>query len=369
MLTVLVFFVILGLLIFVHEFGHFFAAKRSGAAVDEFGFGFPPRIWGFRHKETLYSINAIPLGGFVKVRGEDSRTMEPGTFAALSIGRRAWVLVNGVLMNIVLAYVLFTVGFLIGTPTTLSDDIPPGANVTERNLYIESVIMNSAAERAGILPGDIIQQIDRLPVTSLSEVQAYNSARAGSSESLRIKRDGNVVMVTVTPQVLPDSGGKAVWGVELVEGGILRFPIHLALYHGITATGTLFWNILNAFGDLIRQIFTTRSVSDDITGPIGIAVLTGRVVDLGIFHLIQFTALLSLNLALINILPFPALDGGRLLFLVIELFTRKRVSAKIERVVHSTGFALLLLLIAFITFRDINRFGGIIQKFFQGFTI
>lgn len=369
MFTILIFLLILGLLIFVHEFGHFFAAKRSGAAVDEFGFGFPPRLWSIRRGETRYSLNLIPLGGFVKVRGEDSATSEAGSFSTLSLGRRAWVLASGVFMNVFLALTLFFIGFVVGTPTALPDELPSGAIVRDKNLQIVTVVENSPAGKSGMLPGDVLVEIDGQPQSSLEDVQDYNNSRSGEEEMVLVQRGKTTMTVRVTPQVLPTSEGRAVWGVELLETGIVRFPIHQAIVRAVTVTATMLWNIVQAFGDLLRQLFSTQTLPQDVTGPIGIAVLTGRVVDLGLLHVIQFTALLSLNLAIINALPFPALDGGRLLFLLIELISRKRVNAKVERIVHATGFAILLLLITAITFRDVGRFGGNIARFFQGFTL
>ncbi len=364
--TVLIFLLILGLLVFVHEAGHFVAAKRSGAQVLEFGFGFPPRIVGVRYKGTIYSLNWIPLGGFVKIKGESGeRSGDPDSFASLPAWKRAIILISGVAMNVVFAAVLLSVLFATGAPTALDQKLPNGAQVGERHVQVLQVVENSPAAEAGLRFGDIIEEIDSTPVVSVDAVQQYNAVHGGIAENVLVRRGSETLTVSLTPRVLRSDDGRAVWGVGLVESGIVRFPWYQAIWIGLRSTFVLTWQILAAFGALLSNLLLQGQVSADVSGPVGIAAMTGQVSSLGFAYLLQFMALLSLNLAIINILPIPALDGGRVLFLLIEKIRGKAVNVRTEALIHNIGFTLLLLLVGLITLRDIGRFRGPLLEFFQ----
>lgn len=248
-LTVIVFIVILALLVLSHEIGHFVAAKKAGVKIEEFGFGFPPRLLSFKKGETIYSLNLIPLGGFVKIYGEDGQHKEDSrSFSSQSVRQRFQMLISGVLMNIVLAIFLLTI---------------------------------------------------------LS---------------------------------------------------IFVYPWYQGLWMGLVNTFYLIGLIIIALAQLFWQLILTGRFQGEVFGPVGIASLTGKVVEMGFLNVLYFTALLSINLAIINVLPFPALDGGRLLFLAIEKIKGKPVSQKTEKAIHTAGFALLILLMLIVTFRDIQRF-------------
>lgn len=355
--TILIFFVILLALVLVHEWGHFFAARRLGIKVDEFGFGFPPRLASIERGGTRYSFNWLPLGGFVKLKGEAGENREePDSFASQKPWRRSVVLLAGVTMNLVLAFFLLSGGFMLGVPVSLQENEIDHA----RDIKIQVVMVspNSPAEQAGIKIGDAIVSLNGQSFNTLSEVQDYIAANSGSAIELKLDRLGESVTVLAQPTVLPEVPDRAILGVNLLQTGILSYPWYEAVWQGAKATVVLTREIVMAFGQLFRGLIITRQVPADVAGPVGIAVLTGQVVDLGFAYVLQFAALLSINLALINVLPFPALDGGRLLFVVIEKLRHKATDAKTEAIVHNIGFAFLMILVVLITYRDLVRLGS-----------
>lgn len=374
MLAIITFILVLGLLVFVHEAGHFIVAKRAGMGVEEFGFGFPPRIIGIqkvdgrwrivprnsplatRHS-TIYSINWVPLGGFVRITGENGGDADdPRSFAARPRWQRAFVLVAGVAMNVVLAVALFTTVFVIGAPQVL-DGIPSGAKVRNQHAAIVGVLKDGPAIAAGFQPGDTIVAIDGQSFADIHAVQQYIREHTDRALEVTIEREGDRRAITVQPALLPGGTVTGI-GVQLVEVGTVRFPSHLALWYGIRTTGNVMVDILRAFGGLFRGIVVDHAITVDIAGPVGIAVMTGQVVRLGFIHLLQFTAVLSANLALLNVFPFPALDGGRLFLLGIEAIRRRALTRKIENAIHAAGFIVLLLIVVVVTYRDIVTFGG-----------
>lgn len=354
-ITIVIFVVILGLIVFVHEIGHFMAARRMGAAVEEFGFGLPPRIYGIKRKETLYSINWIPVGGFVKIKGEDGNEANDSTsFASKKVWQRIFMLSAGVFMNVVLAMVLFSIGFSIGLPSTLSDNMGT-AKVRDEKVQIIEVAKDTPAERAGFATGDQLVKIDDNIITTVDQVKSYNREKVGMPITVTYKHLNQEKSVSLTLEKLDDTG-EGKMGATLVETGIISYPWYESIWRGIKTTFEILWLIIDAFYQLIKNLITGRPTGADVSGPIGIAVLTGQVAQLGFSYLLQFTALLSLNLAIINFIPFPALDGGRVLFVVIEKIRGKQINRRIEAMIHNVGFTLLMLLILLITLRDINRF-------------
>ncbi|MCC7197394.1 RIP metalloprotease RseP [Candidatus Peregrinibacteria bacterium] len=534
LITVIAFLVIFSLLVLIHEWGHFFTARKAGIKVEEFGFGLPPRIWGVKKGETLYSINWIPFGGFVRLLGEDSRdpklAKDKRSFIAKPPRVRIMVIVAGVVMNFLLAYVLLTVGFIIGIkPLILSgDDViarlndgtietSPGfvvkdvtqdgpaakagmlvndkvvavdqkpvvsneeltnllksqndtghtvsvergtdrldltvaadqkqglgfstfeimflprveilnvkensasamagllpsdiilkindqpiyyldeylnairssgtlnfmvqrgneiRNVQVRMIQAPSVIMSGVfpgtpAEKAGVAKGDLLISIDGQTFSTPDEVIAYTKQKANKVLHYVFDRQGQLVEFDITPseQGLIGVGLSPVFSFENQELSVYTTdsPVSVLLIHDVQYT---FWvapfrafeeagrlSVLTAqmFGNVIHQVVTQFSVPEGVAGPVGIAQLTYQFVQEGAMSLLRFVALLSLSLAIINILPLPALDGGRLLFIVIEVITGKRVSAKLEGLIHAVGFLLLITLIFAVTYNDILR--------------
>jgi len=330
LITILIFVVILGILIFVHELGHFLAAKRSGLTVHEFGFGFPPRLVGLRRGGTLYSLNWIPIGGFVKIKGETGpETGEPDSFASLSAFRRTVILLAGVGMNVLLAALLLSFTFALGAPSAINETLPKGAVVRDQSIQVVSVLAQSPAAAAGLETGDRVLTIDGNTFATVEEIQEYNASRKDQTETILVQRGPETISATIVPSLLAESKEQAVWGVTLLPVGVVSFPWYTALWLGVRQTGVLFWQIIVAFAQLFKNLIIHQTVSADIAGPVGIAVLTGQVVNLGFLYVFQFTALLSLNLALVNALPFPALDGGRVLFVFLEKVRGRKISSRI----------------------------------------
>lgn len=364
LVTLIIFAVVIGVLIFIHEFGHFFSARKLGIAVEEFGFGFPPRMFGIKRGTTTYSINWIPFGGFVKIKGEDGGDhAEKSDFASRPFGQRALVLASGVLMNALLGAVLLSLVFALGAPTDLSGQLPSGARVSDARLEILDVVEDSSALRSGLMPSDSVLSVDGNTFTSIEALQQYNDGRSGQEERLVVRRDGEELVLSVTPEALPTSDGHAVWGVSLMPVGNVSLPWYRAIVEGGAQATTMLWQILVAFGLLLKNLIVYQTVPADVTGPIGIAALTGQVAQLGFVALLQFTALLSLNLAVLNILPLPALDGGRIAMAAIEKVRGKRITPRVETLVHSIGFYVLIGLIILITIRDVTRQSGAIGDF------
>ncbi len=367
MIAVLLFVAILAILILVHEFGHFFVAKRSGARVEEFGIGFPPRVLAWKKGETAYSLNLFPIGGFVKIYGEDGEKKDdPRSFASKSIGMRAFIVVAGVLMNIALAIVLFSAGHSLGLPQVLDDDqggstgSPQGARVKNITVRIVSIAKGSPAEVAEVQIGDVIWALKsadaaREDIENIKAVQEFIGRFKGEKIALFLKRGNEIIEKNIVPRANPPEGEGAL-GIAMARIGVVSYPFYLAPLKGVESTALFAWGTIKAFGEIVADFLTSGQVSEGLAGPIGIAVMSGEAQKMGFLFLLQFVALISINLAIINVLPFPALDGGRLLFLLIEKIKGSPVRQKYEKIAHTVGFALLILLMILITFRDIGKF-------------
>lgn len=363
MLTALTLIIVIAILVFVHEAGHFFAAIWHGIRVDEFGFGFPPRALGVKRGHTVYSLNWIPLGGFVKIKGESGEDRDdPDSFGSKPLWQRAHVLVAGVFMNVTLAWLLFAVGYMIGLPQ-LAEDLSPAARVADAKVAVMSVLPGSPAARAGLQAGDVVVSVNGMPVTDTPAVRE----RTGEAVEVKIgfRRDGQVNEVVATPETLKETGKIGI-GVALARTGMVSYVWYWAPVEAARAVWNLGLGILDAFWSLVRDLFTERRVTQDFSGPVGIAFITADVAKQGFRHLLQFTALLSLNLAIINILPFPALDGGRLAFLLVEAARGRAVGRRVEAMAHNIGFALLMILVLVVTYRDLVRYGARILAAFGG---
>lgn len=356
--TIVIFVALLSVLVFVHEAGHFFAAIKSGVKVEEFGFGFPPRAWGVKRGGVLYSINWIPLGGFVRIKGESGEDVDdPDSFAAKPIWKRAVILSAGVMMNIVLAWFLLSVGYLVGLPQIIEGE-SRFREVTNAELHVYDVMPGSPAAASGLRPGDTVVSVDDNNFTAAREVVAYTSARAGVPVTFAVTRgEENLPLVfSVTPAMMKDAGRPGV-GLALFETGFVSFPWYLAPIEAAKTTASFLYQITASLFGFFRELLVSRTVSQELSGPVGIAVLTGEVAALGFRYVIQFAALLSLNLAVINVLPLPALDGGRLAFLAVEAVRRRAAGRTVEAWTHNLGFAALMLIVLAVTYQDLVKYG------------
>ena len=327
-----IFFVIIGLslLILVHEWGHFLAARFFNLLVEEFGIGFPPRLFSKKFGETLYSINAIPLGGFVRIYGESAGIggdieNPKKSFVYLDAWKRAVIMLAGVFMNFIFGWLVISAVFFIGSPSVT---------------LIDLVAKNSPAFQAGIQGGDQV-----LGYESTEEFIAFINQNKGKEIILNIKRNDETLQLTLTPRLNPPKGEGAL-GIGLLDGGIPKHGFFNSLGKGLVASVTI---VTAIFGGLYQVIFSPQN----IIGPIGIFDIAINTGELGLIYLFQFLALISLNLVVLNILPIPALDGGRLLFIIIEKIRGKRFSLKTEARANAVGFSFLILLIILVTFKDI----------------
>ncbi len=371
--TIFIFLIVLSILVFVHELGHFGAARLFGVRAEEFGFGFPPRIFGFYKDEngnwkkikgnqevkdargTVWSLNWIPLGGFVKIKGENGENTDPDSFATKKPWQRAIILMAGVTMNILLAAMLFGVGYMIGLPQNLDGELGYGARVSNEQIQIIKVLPESPAEKVGIRMGDIIVSINNTPFRKYKDLQKYVDEHTGEELSYKIKRGDEEKIFIVKPELMEETGRGGI-GVAIAEIGLVKYPFYIAFWEGIKTAIFLTWAIIIAFYDLLKNLIIGNGMSAQVAGPVGIAALTGQMARMGFVYLLQFTAMLSINLAIINAFPFPALDGGRLLFLIIEKIKGSPVKQEVEGIIHYIGFALLMVLVIVVTFKDVGRY-------------
>jgi len=341
-ITILIFLGILAVLILAHELGHFATAKAFGVRVDEFGLGFPPRLIGIKRGETLYSLNAVPLGGFTKMAGEEDPDV-PRSLASKSVGARVIVLSAGSIMNALLPILLFTIAFMVPH------------NVATGDVVVAEVAPNSPAAAAGIETGDIILSLNDDPVNSIRDLQIFTQLNLGKEVNLALRHSDEMVEeVRLIPRWKPPppEGAMGV-AVRMPDAVIVRqsYPFWEAIPMGVNECIETFIIFKN---EILKWFI--GAVPVQLTGPVGIAQLTGEVARAGLSPLLLFAGFISINLALVNILPLPALDGGRIVFVLLGWVRRgKRISAKTEGLVHAIGFALLIAAMIALTYQDIIR--------------
>ncbi|MEK9155780.1 MAG: M50 family metallopeptidase [Patescibacteria group bacterium] len=355
-LTILAFLIVLGVLVLVHELGHFVVAKLSGVKVEEFAFGFPPRLFSIKKGETRYSVNVVPFGGYVKMLGELEHSASPRAFENQRAGKRFAISIAGVVMNILLAWTILTVGFIAGMSPIISDpDTLPGQKVSSE-IIVANVTKGSAAEKASFQAGDMLLRAqtgeDQVNFDSVESVGDFTRRHQGERVEFVYER-GNQ---SETKSVELSRDGEAPLGVALAERSIVKVPWYQAPYVALRET----WHVVEVtfrfFGQFLHNLFARGEVAEEVGGPVAVYVYSGLAVRAGVMVFLQFIAMLSVNLAIINILPFPALDGGRLLFIALEkLHGRKVVREEIENIIHTIGFAVLIALLLAITYRDIIK--------------
>ncbi|MDO4744968.1 MAG: RIP metalloprotease RseP [Bacillota bacterium] len=324
--------IIFCLLIFVHEFGHFITAKMCGIKVNEFAIGMGPAFFKRQKGETLYSLRAFPIGGFCAMEGEDEDSEDERAFNNQPAWQRAIVLAAGSLMNLLTAVILMIIiAFYMGQATTTIDIVQD----------------DSPAYEAGIMAGDEILAINEIEIKQWEDLQAIVGGHENEALDVRVLRDGAEQVITVIPQYDEESG-RSLMGVSpvMAHNGIASIKT------GVENT----WEMTVMMYDLIGQLFTGDVSAKELSGPVGIVYVVNDSAKMGLIYVVYLAALLSLNLAVINLLPFPALDGGRLLFLVIRKITGKRVTDEMEGKIHFIGIMLLLLLMVYVTWNDIIRF-------------
>jgi len=345
-ITILVFLGILALLIITHELGHFATAKAFKIKVDEFGLGFPPRLIGVKRGETLYSLNAIPLGGFTKMAGEEDPKV-PRSFASKGIGTRIVVLSAGSIMNALLPIVLFSIAFMIPHDVVIEPTV------------VEIVSPGSPAASAGIAPGDTLLGINGKPINNFSEFQRYVHLNLGKEITILVKHsDSTTEEIQLIPRWKPPEGEGAIGIGRDIEFALSNSTIvswHEPFWRAIPMGASECVETFVLFKNEVLSWFI-GATTPQVTGPVGIAQMTGEVAKAGISPLLEFTGLISISLAIINIFPLPALDGGRIVFVLLEWVRRgKRISPRTEGLVHAIGFALLMAAMIAVTQQDVMR--------------
>jgi len=361
-MSVIIFIIILAVLVFVHELGHFLAAKMSGIRVDEFGIGFPPKLLSARVGETRYSLNLIPFGGYVKIFGENPDTesidgpVKHRSFVHKPKHIQAFVLAAGVLFNVIFAWLLISLGFMIGMP--VPENYTNAATIENLNMTVTGVEPRSPAEEGGLKQGDILKTLqsgeEKLENFNGDQFREFISARKDKEIIISIIRGSESKQITVIPRdgVVPD---RAAIGVVLELLGTVRLPFHLALWEGLKLTGFLVYMTAIGLGSFLYHAVIGQAPLAEVAGPVGIAGLVSDASALGFVYLLSFTAFISINLAVINLIPFPALDGGRILFVIIEKIKRGRISPKVSNTINAVGFGLLIVLMIIITYNDIVK--------------
>jgi regulator of sigma E protease len=331
---------VLGLLIFVHELGHFVTARLNGIRVDEFGFGFPPRMFGIKRGGVIYSLNWIPVGGFVRIYGENGDdAAEPYSFASKRPWQRAVVLGAGSFMNLLLAFLIFAIIAMVGIPRN-------------QGAVVENVLAGSPAAAAGLRPGDKLKSVGGVAIVDQEDVREVVSQSLDRELTVVVDRGGRQIPIEITPSSARSEKDGAM-GVGMRPERVVqqRYSPLGALALGARQT----WEVLGAMVTGIATFVTGRAPGE-VAGPLGIAQATSEMADRGGFRfLVNWTALLSLNLFLINLLPLPALDGGRLVFVLLEAVRGKKVNPRREAFVHAFGIILLLTFLVVISFFDLQR--------------
>lgn len=360
---ILIFFVILAVLVLVHEFGHFYAAKKCGVRVDEFGLGFPPRLWSKKVGETVYSVNWIPFGGFVKIFGEtpDDEALNGAdkarSFVNISRPKQVLVLAAGIVMNVLFAWLLFSFAYMSGMTTGVSE--ANSAYITDRHVIVLDALPGSAAEKAGLKQGDEILSYSMAgaaakPVNDTATVQDLTRTSSGKPIQFEVLRAAAKQQVTVTPTRATPTSNYAI-GISMDLVGKVNLPIHKALWEGAKLAGNVFVSIFVGLYDLLHDAILGKADVSQLSGPVGIARLVGDASKLGFVYLLSFTGFISLNLAALNLIPFPALDGGRILFVIIEAIRRKAIKPQVANIVNAAGFCILIAFMLFITYKDIVK--------------
>ena len=374
-MNILIFIIILLVLVLVHEFGHFWSAKKFGIRVDEFGFGFPPKLFGFKKGETEYTFNLLPIGGFVKIFGDNADALTAKetdenisgvdasrAFVNKAKWKQAIVLFAGIFANFLLAWILFSVGFMSGLPTSVGNE-PEGYAATDAHLTIISVLPDSPAETMGLKSGDRIVSIesgsDMVEYENINPTSLKSFIVAHGNEEIKLgylrNESGEMITVVgVTPTKISDSD-IPIMGISMDEIGVVKLPFFRAFYEGMKLNWSMTKGTAVGLFTLIKEGVAGKGSLSSVSGPVGMVGIVGDAYQFGFVYLLSFAALISINLAIINLIPFPALDGGRLLFLLIEKIKGSPLNSKFANSANMVGFALLIILMIFVTYHDVAK--------------
>lgn len=366
-----VFLLILSIILFVglvvvHEWGHFIAARRGGVEVEEFGIGFPPKVWAKKVKtkksKFLFTINALPLGGFVKLKGENDSDTRPGSFGAAPTKTKVKIMLAGVGMNLIVALIMFTLLALVGMPKLIQDQFTVKSDtkvIKEIDVKASEVVENSPAAKAGIQKGDRIVSVAGANISIVNEVGEISKRNAGQTVPIVIERNGQTQILQAALNSEDKGDGylglasepgehlvqlqRSTWSAPVVAVGLTK-QLTVLTFQGI---GKIFSSLFQ--GD-------TKTASEQVSGPIGIAFILNAGSKIGISFILMIIAIISLTLAIMNALPIPALDGGRLFVMLLFKALKKPLTKEREELIHGTGFLVLMALFVLISIVDIKRF-------------
>ena len=363
-MTIILFLIVLAVLIFTHELGHFLVAKKSGIRVDEFAIGFPPKIFSWVKGETKYVLNAIPFGGYVKIFGEnpDDESITGPDSARSFVNAKKWkqaaVLLSGIFFNILFAWILISVSFMFGSLVPVGDGAADYSKyIKESQVVLSGVEVDSPAQKAGLQQGDKIISVDNLTGKDLTTSAVIDDVSKNTNGQIHVvfERSGQTKQVSLIPE-LNTTGNKKIIGIYMENVGLVKLNPFLALWEGGKLTITTFKQVVVGLATFIWQAIRGHGDFSQVSGPVGIVGLVGAAANFGFAYFLSFVAFISLNLAVINLIPFPALDGGRVLFVVIEAIIRKPIKPKIANTLNTAGFFILISLMLIITYRDIMKF-------------
>ncbi|KXZ39807.1 regulator of sigma E protease [Alkalithermobacter thermoalcaliphilus JW-YL-7 = DSM 7308] len=328
-MNILVSFLVFGVIVFFHELGHFAIAKMVGVKVYEFAIGMGPKLFSYRGYETEYTIRALPLGGYVRMEGEEESSDDPKSFSNKSVLERISIILAGPVMNFVLAVILFMIIFInTGIPTTI----------------VKDTIQNLPAQQAGIMPGDRIVEINNSKVKTWDDVVKEINFSEGKQINIKVERDKSLYTYIVKPV---QEEGRIIIGILPKQERNILLSFKYSVYR--------VYYILSDMLNFLFRTITGKASATEVTGPVGILNLVGQAAQVGMLNVIYLASIISINLGLLNLLPIPALDGSRILFLIVEGIRGKKISPERENTVHLIGFALLMALTIFITYKDILR--------------
>lgn len=362
LVTTLVFLVVLGIMVFVHELGHFLVAKKSGVMVEEFAFGFRPKLWSKKIGETTYAINLIPLGGYVKMFGEADGQTGPRSFKSQKLSSRLAILVAGATMNLLMAWVILTILFMTGfqpfTPNASKNPFISEKPIT----VISKIVHGGPAELAGFWLEDQLLAVNGQTLEDGTGFVEKIRALKGQPATVTIKRGDTTLDLTVTPRVNPPPGQGAI-GVAIGSSGQVKSLWYKAPVAAFYETGRVIGISAVGFADFVKNFVIKQEVSEDVTGIVGVGALTGVARRMGFDYLAQLVALISIGLGVVNLMPILPLDGGHIAVLAYEKVTRRSLSERQFSIFATAGLAFILLMFVVVTLKDIIRF-NILDRIF-----
>jgi len=345
---------LIGLMV-IHEFGHFILAKKFGVRVEEFGIGYPPRIFGKKIGETIYSLNLLPFGAFVKIYGEEERTKEERSFNVKPFWQKALIILGGVISFWVVSVILLSIVSAIGVPSIIEDS---QTNAVNPRVQVVEVAPDSPAQEAGIEIGDAISGVSiggsHFSIDKVKDFQEIIDANRGRVVILIIERTGKTLEAPLSPRVSPPEGEGAV-GIAIVRTGLESYPWYIAPIEGAKSAFYLTVNVVRGWADALVSLARRKPTGVQVMGPVGIFGLFFQVGKLGTVYFLQFVAIISIFLALFNLIPIPITDGGKLLFLVIEKIRGKPINQEFDKKINAVFFFLLLAVAVWVTIQDVIR--------------